>query len=839
MAGKISRHHRIIVNTAMACILTLGMVNSVSAYPGSLGTALSLACQLRISAAGGAEAHAQNLYDAADAVVQNKCIGCHIEDGLAPKAGASLALRQTSDPTYLDFNFSNFHALSEARSSQYILNKAQGAAHGGGAVIEPFSSDYKLLADFLQALALGTTCSSSSLKKQAGNSNPDALWSGINTLSTPQLYRKAAVVLSRRVPTAEENDRLSRGDITLAAAIDELMSGQGFHDFLVTGANDQLLTDAFTNGLFPIQLFSNWWPGNGTTKLALFENLERNEELYANNEQWKLWQAQNYGLSRAPVELIAHVVENDKPYTEILTANYTMVTPLTADLLNAELGDSWEQSVVYNGEYSEFHKEFKPAKNFGTFNSEPGPEVCIPVQGGDCYPSTWEPFEWPHAGVLNTMAFLQRYPTTETNRNRARARWTYKFFLGLDIEASAARTTDAVALADKNNPTLLNPACTVCHQTLDPVAGAFQNYNETGIFRISGFTDSLPYPYKLDPESGYVNGDTWYSDMRTPGMNGQSAPDASNSLQWLAQQIVADPRFPVATVEFWWPTVMGQAVLKAPEDPQLPNYNEELEAFSLQRYEVNKLAGAFVQNQFKLKALLREMVLSPWFASGEVVSQNATLFSVARLGTRRLLTPEELDSKTKSLFGFKVWEQGRQNILPETITYVSDWVNIALGGIDSYQVKSRAREVSSLSLAAFEQHASGVACVVSEIEAETVNGQRQYLNTVDFSSTPTDSEELRAVLVNLYSRLHGRSVTAESDDVDLLVDLLLEAQKTHESGKPSCYLWDDLSYAKLADDLDTRGVRQPANTTPVEQANTWAWRLIFDYMVAHYDYINE
>ena len=838
MAGKISRHHRIIVNTAMACILTLGMVNSVSAYPGSLGTALSLACQLRISAAGGAEAHAQNLYDAADAVVQNKCIGCHIEDGLAPKAGASLALRQTSDPTYLDFNFSNFHALSEARSSQYILNKAQGAAHGGGAVIEPFSSDYKLLADFLQALALGTTCSSSSLKKQAGNSNPDALWSGINTLSTPQLYRKAAVVLSRRVPTAEENDRLSRGDITLAAAIDELMSGQGFHDFLVTGANDQLLTDAFTNGLFPIQLFSNWWPGNGTTKLALFENLERNEELYKNNEQWKLWQAQNYGLSRAPVELIAHVVENDKPYTEILTANYTMVTPLTADLLNAELGDSWEQSVVYNGEYSEFHKEFKPAKNFGTFNSEPGPEVCIPVQGGDCYPSTWEPFEWPHAGVLNTMAFLQRYPTTETNRNRARARWTYKFFLGLDIEASAARTTDAVALADKNNPTLLNPACTVCHQTLDPVAGAFQNYGEVGNFRDSNFTDTLPWSYKLDPESGYVNGDTWYSDMRTPGMNGQSAPDASNSLQWLAQQIVADPRFPVATVEFWWPTVMGQAVLKAPEDPQLPNYNEELEAFSLQRYEVNKLAGAFVQNQFKLKALLREMALSPWFASGEVVSQNATLFSVARLGTRRLLTPEELDSKTKSLFGFKVWEQGRQNILPETITYVSDWVNIALGGIDSYQVKSRAREVSSLSLAAVEQHASGVACVVSEIEAETVDGQRQYLNTVDFSSTPTDSEELRAVLVNLYSRLHGRSVAAESDDVDLLVDLLLEAQSTHVSTGP-CHLWDNIVYAKLADDLDTRGVRQPANTTPVEQANTWAWRLIFDYMVAHYDYINE
>ena len=93
-------------------------------------------------------------------------------------------------------------------------------------------------------------------------------------------------------------------------------------------------------------------------------------------------------------------------------------------------------------------------------------------------------------------------------------------------------------------------------------------------------------------------------------------------------------------------------------------------------------------------------------------------------------------------------------------------------------------------------------------------------------------------MVNLYSRLHGRSVAAESDDVDLLVDLLLEAQRTHVSTGP-CHLWDNIVYAKLADDLDARGIRQPSNTTPVEQANAWAWRLIIDYMVAHYDYINE
>ena len=91
--NKRQRHGRI--SKVIAFALTFGVIGDLSAYPGSLGTALSLACQLRISAAGGAEAHAQNLYDAADAVVQSKCLGCHIEDGLAPKAGASLALRQT------------------------------------------------------------------------------------------------------------------------------------------------------------------------------------------------------------------------------------------------------------------------------------------------------------------------------------------------------------------------------------------------------------------------------------------------------------------------------------------------------------------------------------------------------------------------------------------------------------------------------------------------------------------------------------------------------------------------------------------------------------------------
>ena len=56
---------------------------------------------------------------------------------------------------------------------------------------------------------------------------------------------------------------------------------------------------------------------------------------------------------------------------------------------------------------------------------------------------------------------------------------------------------------------------------------------------------------------GYVEGDTWYRDMRPPGFAGELVPDADTGLPWLAERIVEDERFAEAAVKFWWPAVMG------------------------------------------------------------------------------------------------------------------------------------------------------------------------------------------------------------------------------------------------------------------------------------------
>ena len=46
---------------------------------------------------------------------------------------------------------------------------------------------------------------------------------------------------------------------------------------------------------------------------------------------WRRWErAVQIGARRAPLELIAYVVKENLPYSEILTANYVMANPTTA-----------------------------------------------------------------------------------------------------------------------------------------------------------------------------------------------------------------------------------------------------------------------------------------------------------------------------------------------------------------------------------------------------------------------------------------------------------------------------------------------------------------------------
>jgi hypothetical protein len=344
---------------------------------------------------------------------------------------------------------------------------------------------------------------------------------------------------------------------------------------------------------------------------------------------------------------------------------------------------------------------------------------------------------YPHAGILNEPAWLNRYPSTETNRNRARARWTYLHFLGFDIEKSAPRTTDPEALADTNNPTLNNPACTACHERMDPVAGAYQNYGNSGLFRnSSGGLDALPRSYKRDDASGYQEGDTWYRDMRRPGFDGMVLPAGrvDDSLAWLAQHIVDDPRFAAATVAFWWPALLGFDALGVPEEPSDPGYDQLITAFEAQQAAIQSMSQRFRSDGFILKTLLADIVMSPWFRA-KAVDQGAAgnrALELSSLGVDRLLTPEELENKTNAILGY-AWDKDEDDFDGGALR---DRFGIYYGGIDSVGIKERSTAMTALMANVAERQALEMSCGIVALEFYEAPEDRQLFTQIDALTTP-------------------------------------------------------------------------------------------------------
>lgn len=312
---------------------------------------------------------------------------------------------------------------------------------------------------------------------------------GVVLMSNRETLRKAAILLAGRQPTQEEYTQ-AETDEGLRVALRGFMQGKHFRDFIYETGNIHFLT-AGAAGLNT--------GGLNRADFPALRQLRGREKRRVHN-----------GLKREPLELLRYIIENDRPYTEIVTADYTMVNRHTAAVYGAELIEPFED---------ESQDSWVPARVVSTSaRSE-----ALSTQ------------PYPHAGVLTTNAWLSRFPTTDSNRNRHRAKMVFEQFLGFDIEALGQRPLDDSANDNFLVPTLENPSCTVCHSSMDPVAGAFQNWGDRNRYWQKNAKDSLANDYKSKAyqlnyagEPWYHRGDIWYRDVLKPGFNGKSMPGAWN-----------------------------------------------------------------------------------------------------------------------------------------------------------------------------------------------------------------------------------------------------------------------------------------------------------------------
>ncbi|MDE0003196.1 MAG: DUF1588 domain-containing protein, partial [Rhodospirillaceae bacterium] len=465
------------------------------------------------------------------AIVQSQCVACHVAGGVSGNtrlvfAGSAMAGHEATNLNV----FKEFLAAVDG-GADLILNKVQGVSHGGGIQLAAGTDGFAAMQRFLGLLA-GESSSGTPV-------TPATLFDGVTMEPARSTLRRAAIVFAGRAPTDAEYASIETGGITsLRKAIRELMTGPGFHEFLIRAANDRLLTDRDLGGepvLYRFGLFVDY-ANEYYRRVKATGGDFRSDGV----QQWD--RTVQYGAIRAPLELIAHVAEKDLPYTDILTADYIMANPAVARAYGASTTFNDPQDLT----------EFQPSEIVSYYRDDDSKEKVVAFSEGSVVQVT-NPgnlkTDYPHSGVLNTSVFLYRYPSTATNRNRARSRWTHYHFLGLDIEKSASRTTDPAALADTNNPTMHNPACTVCHTIMDPVAGAFQNYGDEGFYRDQwGGMNSLDRLYREE----YAAGKASHEITATSGSEHQTIA-VTGMLRAGREMLRLQPRFEPARVnDIWW-----------------------------------------------------------------------------------------------------------------------------------------------------------------------------------------------------------------------------------------------------------------------------------------------
>ena len=237
------------------------------------------------------------------------------------------------------------------------------------------------------------------------------------------------------------------------------------------------------------------------------ENLEIKEQARARSS-----------MKYLPAMFVDYIVRNDRSWKEVLTANYTMANPALAAAIDAAPLLSFE-----NNDYLKNRWEWKPC-----VQQSPA-SLRLPDVAMD------------HAGILSTYPWLNKYPSTATNRNRHRANLLLYQFMAYDIEKTGARPTN-FSNQHYDVPTIQESQCLACHTTLEPIAGSFQDWGLNGAFwdkapansieghsldkfytaknLVSYPTVSSQAPFNAQETVPYYRtGDRWYRDMLEPGYN--------------------------------------------------------------------------------------------------------------------------------------------------------------------------------------------------------------------------------------------------------------------------------------------------------------------------------
>jgi len=427
----------------------------------------------------------------------------------------------------------------------------------------------------------------------------------------------------------------------------------------------------------------------------------------------------------AAPRLVEYIVMNDRPYSEIVTADYMLADEVLATIYGVDfdpLGAPWQRSEWVDGR--------------------------------------------PMAGILSDSELYRRHVSNGSNFHRGRANFLAGALLCEDFASreidvqGGIDLSDAFAVADAVRT---NPACVGCHQAMDPLAGFFWGWQD----RVLAYSIDKAYRFGChwhpeNPEDPPDRPEDWcyplalYTpieeedwqiwDLRPPGYFSQPGAGIGD----LGSYIAGDARFSTCTVrrfQSWFTQVPLDAL---PVDDTLALHDD------------------FLASGMNAKQLAKAVVLSDSFGIARVVKGEAD-----GIPALQVIRPEAYARTVEDLTGFR-W---MADISDETCPVPCQWGNVDLattdrfgframsGGIDGIQTTVPSHSATPTKALVMERMAYEAASTVVDSDlAEPDRTRRRLLQGIDEGET--DDDAIRAQMVALYLQILGETVSADGPDVD-------------------------------------------------------------------------